>query len=443
MINFNSLFVVIAISIFSVTVSAKELYVSTSGSDNITYEENSINQPWKSINKGVYSLKAGDTLYIRGGVYTPSYTMYTKNDYTSKGKGNPYDMEAESGTESNRVTIRNFENEHVLIDLKNVLQFIDLDAKSYWTIRGLNFVNSQTAIRVGYDVPSNYNIFSNLRIEASTGGDNAAAIKLEGNAEHTVIEYSTLVGPGTGEDIHLNTSSIYATKLNNLVVRNNLIENAPLGLYFKHANEGVFSDVNILIENNIFQKHTRRSMEINANHAIIRNNLFGLDNSGVRNNEANGFTGGDFNRFINNTFYNSSVTFSGDSQGGEENPGSVGVELLRNIFVGPVHLHPYSTINSELSGDYNLFIPGIQVRSFDEEIDIERFLEGQGQLTNTILGLPEFMGNVPIDPLGFKLIGSSIGASIEGGESIGVNTNNLGPNVAEMPVFGNVTKQNN
>jgi len=326
--------------------------------------------------------------------------------------------------------------------LQKVSQFIGLDNMHYWVFDGLTLYNSKTAFHVGYDNSSTHHTFRNLRVTASQGGDNAGAIKLEGNAEYATIEYSVLTGPGTGAGIHLNTGSIYVTRVNNLIVRNNLLSNAPFGLYFKHANDGAEADVNIIIENNIFENHSRRSFETNSNYALVQNNLFGSGNAGVRNNEANGYTGGDFNTYRHNTFYNSTITFSGDTQGSETYPGSVGVVLEGNVFTGPIHLHPYSTRATSISGSNNLFKGSAYSRSFNVEQTVQDLIQ-DNSFTGTVFDNPVFVGSDMSDPLSFALDSSSPGKGLDAGTDFGVDISNIGPNTGRKPVLESVIKQVN
>ena len=61
----------------SASASAKNLYVATTGSDSVTYANNSISTPWASWLQAFSSALAGDTVYFRGGTYTISSTIET------------------------------------------------------------------------------------------------------------------------------------------------------------------------------------------------------------------------------------------------------------------------------------------------------------------------------------------------------------------------------
>lgn len=48
---------------------AKDLYVSKTGDDSVTYANNDINNPWLTIGHGVATWQSGDTLWVRSGTY--------------------------------------------------------------------------------------------------------------------------------------------------------------------------------------------------------------------------------------------------------------------------------------------------------------------------------------------------------------------------------------
>jgi hypothetical protein len=93
----------------------KELsyYVSNSGNDSNLGTES---EPFKTISHGLTVLKPGNTLYIHGGTYNECIT----------------NLALAEGTESKRITIKNYNDEIVLI--KGLLW---LESPSYWTIDSL------------------------------------------------------------------------------------------------------------------------------------------------------------------------------------------------------------------------------------------------------------------------------------------------------------------
>jgi parallel beta-helix repeat protein len=79
------LFPLTALFLFgSVTVQAATFYVATTGNDA---SPGTVSQPFRTLARGVNSLNAGDTLYIRGGTYDEAINVTSK---TSGSAGNYY-----------------------------------------------------------------------------------------------------------------------------------------------------------------------------------------------------------------------------------------------------------------------------------------------------------------------------------------------------------------
>lgn len=86
-------------------------HVATTGNDA---NPGTLNQPFNSFKKGVSLLQPGDTLYIRGGLYTEQIDLQTPN---------------KSGTASSYITIAGYPKETV------ILQYADRSEKSYGPIK--------------------------------------------------------------------------------------------------------------------------------------------------------------------------------------------------------------------------------------------------------------------------------------------------------------------
>ncbi len=111
-------------------------YVSTSGDDNNlgTFE-----RPWATWQKAFDTARAGDLVYIRGGIYYPTAT-YEGGVYAGA-------IEREhSGTEDNPIRIFAYPGENPVLDCRNVVgqgsRFgIYLGYVSYWHLKGLTVRN--------------------------------------------------------------------------------------------------------------------------------------------------------------------------------------------------------------------------------------------------------------------------------------------------------------
>lgn len=421
------------------TCHSSDLYVATNGDDVIPYDLNSIDNPWKSIAKGIYSLKAGDTLYIRGGNYTPPYPLRVRNDYDNKTyKGDPrFTMNAESGTKELPVTITAYNNEEVIVDLDISGKFISLDNKSYWTFENLNFINGGMTFFVGENHMTKNNVLRNLYIKSKYGGDNYAAIHLvNGNAEGTIIENNVLIGPGINKNIHLNTSLIYLKTIRQVKILNNEISNAPIGIYYKHiTNMSGSSPIDIEIAYNLIKNTSRNAISLNANYAKVHNNIFGLNNSNVTTSNANGGPGGDNNTFENNTFYSGRLILRDDTEPGDQSPGSQNNTVTNNIFnSGGTETHYYNNStphNTKFS--YNMYLDGQQTH-FEAGIsyNLNDWITHSGTGIGSIVGTPLFAGGeAPKNISDYALTPESQGYNADSrGNDMGANTDFVGSSIS-------------
>ncbi len=114
-------------------------YVSTSGSDG---NDGSEGTPWRTIQKAVDSVVAGDTILVKAGTYNENVLI----DKTAT---------AVSGTASNYTTLRNFQSDTVIIQLGGSSTDrgnagININA-SYWRVKGFTIQGGNTGIRAGVD----------------------------------------------------------------------------------------------------------------------------------------------------------------------------------------------------------------------------------------------------------------------------------------------------
>src|SRR4051794_19955776 len=98
----------------SAGAASSTYYVSPSGSDS---GPGSISAPWRTVAKGLTSLRAGDTLYIRGGTYVENIQSPTIS----------------TGTATARIVVANYPGERPVIQ-----GLLWLQRPSYWTLDGIN-----------------------------------------------------------------------------------------------------------------------------------------------------------------------------------------------------------------------------------------------------------------------------------------------------------------
>jgi parallel beta-helix repeat protein len=141
-------------------VSAATYYVSKSGSDTNPGTESS---PWLTIQKAADTLKPGDTVLIRQGVYPEKV------------------IPARSGTEGNYITYGNYASEEVVIDAQNGKRdaCIRVDGKRYLRLIGLRLTGASGALglRAGFHASDQS---GNLLLEKITADNNRFGILIHG-----------------------------------------------------------------------------------------------------------------------------------------------------------------------------------------------------------------------------------------------------------------------
>ncbi len=393
----------VMLALCSMSAQSKDLYVATSGSDGVSYASNSLSAPWKTIEHGLYNLKAGDRLLVRGGTYTARYPVWLNSDYNRQTKGgDPNEtLNAESGTASARVIIDSYNGEKVTIDLASVPTWVNLDNKSYWTFRNLTFVNVLMVFVLGEDNSAMNNSFENLNITANRGGDNAAPIHLwSSRADYTTIKNCRIKGPG--QSVHLNTSTIYAKGVNHLKILNNVLSDAPIGIYFKHRNDATSaSQVDVEVAYNYITNTTRASLEYNGNYTRIHDNIFGVNTAAAHFGDANGGAGADYNTIEHNTFLSGSIVFDSAVESGDPYPGVVGNTVINNIFQKALEVLRYSSMSNTNTLGKNVYPSGTAILSANNLLKV---------VANAILGTPTYSGGpAPTSIGGFLLASGSVG----------------------------------
>jgi len=274
--------------ILASSVFAKDLYVSTSGNDGVSYVNNNINNPWNTVEKGWNSAKAGDTVYFRSGTYTVDKPIKACTD------GN-------EGTSDNKIIYTNYQEEEIIID-GDGMETIIYASQNYIIIEGMNFRNAENAFEIGdNDVCSTGRDYKGIIIRDNTwttslGGDNRGFVIAIGPDRVTdiTIQGNVLTCNNCG-GVHQNTAGIEVGKNDKFKILNNEIHGFPVGIYHKYENPGNAQDIEIAY--NYITGSTRWSMDINTNGAYIHDNIMGADNKEFRICEDSGMPGGNNNRF--------------------------------------------------------------------------------------------------------------------------------------------------
>lgn len=195
---------------------AATYYVSaTNGNDG---NPGTLASPWKTIGKANATLKAGDTVYIRGGTYS-GQQIYPSN----------------SGTASNRITYRNYNDEKVTITQAH--EPLLLSNRSYITIAGTSTQNILITNCDHYLVMTNgdynelaYLTISKMRAYAGYRGFHIGENSSYNWVHHCIIEgYGYFKGGDHGNMIAIGEPEGGTTNFN-------LIEDC----HFYHGGHGVF-----------------------------------------------------------------------------------------------------------------------------------------------------------------------------------------------------------
>ncbi len=211
-ILFSFILICFASVSLSSTCYAKTYYVSKKGNNTA---QGTKKDPFKTIQKGINKLTAGDTLYIMSGTY------YEELKLSSKVKG----------TSEKPITICNMSGEAVTISgkKKSSPTLLRLCGASYVTIKGLSFADASGNDSCGILVePGTHhfkivnNTFYNINCNTPVKKDNCAnAILLFGEDENKSIHHGTIkenkihdCNTGWAESLSVtgNVSNITVTK---------------------------------------------------------------------------------------------------------------------------------------------------------------------------------------------------------------------------------------
>ena len=405
----------------SAAAVARDLYVAPIGDNSVSYAANSITSPWQTVEHGIYNVHAGDTLWVRGGVYTPKYPVWLASDFARQtGGGDPNErMNAQSGTQSAQVVIENYRGEQVTIDLAAMADaYLHLDNKSYWTFRGLRFINSAFVFIVGENYPTTFITFDQLSVQANRGGDNTAAIHLwSGNADYAVIRNCVIRGPGQG--VHLNTGTIYLNAINHVSILGNTLSDAPIGIYFKHRNTAtIVAQATIEVAYNYVTNTTRSSLEYNGSFSSIHDNIFGANTASAHFGDANGGAGADYNLIEHNTFLSGSLNFDSAIDSTDPFPGVVGNTVRDNLFMASLSVTQYTSAPNTNTFGRNVYPASNAIVSYNNLVAIS---------SDSIIGKPTYVGGtVPMLILGFRLAPGSIGVkTATDGTDMGANIDKM------------------
>jgi len=185
-----------------VQATGNTYYVSLTGSDT---NEGTLDSPWGSINESITKLKAGDTLYIMGGVYKEKLNIEV------------------SGTDTEYITISSYPGQTAVLDGTNLKMSSDMDAMIY-------IYDQSNLIIKGLEVRN----FSTETTGTCIGGilvdGECKNIEIRNNNIHDIKNLAKVDSDLNGRDAHgIGVYGTSASIFTGLVIDGNTISNCKLG----------------------------------------------------------------------------------------------------------------------------------------------------------------------------------------------------------------------
>ncbi|MFZ3137580.1 MAG: hypothetical protein WA126_09345 [Thermodesulfovibrionales bacterium] len=255
---------------------AADYYVSPTGNDS---NPGTIDKHWQHIAfatcGGAYGcpivtnnpnkLKAGDTLYIKGGIYNEHDIVF-----------------ANSGSSGNYITIKNYPNETPIINGgyttpsgSTFHPTFEIDNKNYIMFDGLEITQGLRAnVRIAYDHPTDHIIIQNCNLHDFVCSDNSGQFYIgAGGASNITIKNNLLHGVYNYANRGLNTTSIMIFNAHdNIIIQNNEIYHSNKAIYYKHSDNSNYATT---IKNNLIydMEDSVGAISLNMQHVVVENNI--------------------------------------------------------------------------------------------------------------------------------------------------------------------------
>ena len=315
--------ILVSLFISIIAFSQSNYYVAKNGNNS---NNGSLNSPWKTIQYGVNQLLAGDMLHIKAGTYEEKLDVDV------------------SGTAAAYITIRNYQNDNVILDAinsnnDNAILWTD---NAYLRIQGLHFTNNIINFAGGITLQGAAHHIEILKNKISN-------IKFSADPNAAVTNNTNAVPLGIYADSV--TDSIH-----NILIKGNEVFNNQTGYSENISAGGNFST--FIIEDNIVHDNTNIGIDIGGNYktvnvphldqgryGVVRNNLVYNCNSPY-SPAAGIYIDGGRDIIVENNICHSNGY--GGEIGCEENGSTSNVTFRNNIF-------------------YNNFYTGMHIGGYDPE----------------------------------------------------------------------------
>lgn len=290
-------------------------YVATNGNDA---NPGTVDKPFRSITKALKSMRAGETLLVRGGTYTERVRDFT----------------LPAGTSSARITVRAYPGERPVV--KGLMWLKDAN---YWTFDGINvtwddatggasehmlkfnngtgwvFTNAEiwgarsfAAVLIS-GTPASYTLSNNNIHDTyaanSQWQDHLIYINSYAGGTGGVIERNLLWNSANGRAIKVGpSSSSSSSPVGNVTIRYNTMFNnmGPANINLS------YTAANVRIERNIMQRVSSRKANVDTTSLSGKNNValnnIGWESTGVVGTESTNLGNGGGNLFVDPQFTN-------------------------------------------------------------------------------------------------------------------------------------------
>jgi len=187
-------------------------------------------QPWLTIQKAADTLTAGETVYVKEGVYT---------EHTAGNGQYGGIIPKNSGALNAPITYQTYSGDSVVIDQNDSSPGFYLQSKNHIIIKGFEIRNAYSGgIRLAnQSVPRNSFItIEENYIHNITGpwGHNVGGVRLD-SCDRCVVRNNTIHDVSITTDPQTNSAGIHSYRMSNATIENNTIWNSYNGIFFKQA----------------------------------------------------------------------------------------------------------------------------------------------------------------------------------------------------------------
>ena len=313
--------VLFLILLTSVPCVSSNRYVSISGNNTAG---GTVGAPWRTIAHGCSTIVAGDTLFIRGGVY------------------HEYDLDVtHSGKSDSLIVVKSYPGESAIIRCDSLHT-----AFRFGQRRIIEYVNIENVVvkfprLAGFLLANaNYSInnctIKNCRVDSLVQNDNSGGIIFGTTCHFVKAINDTIVGNRTNNQ---NYAGIFIHSADGSITVDGCdLSGSYFGINYKYPSSAIYMGI---IKNNFLHDNVGGGANINSDRVLFKNNV-------VANNTWNGVTywadpgtrGGSYSRIEHNTLYNNRYTMILAKGGGVSTYppavyGATSDTLVNNLFIGP------------------------------------------------------------------------------------------------------------